>query len=66
MGLFFWLAGQSVRRRNNVVLRDSVTGRKLTFIVGVLEVVVDVGHKVLHKMTPDVWHQVVLALEFAP
>lgn len=43
-------------RINDVGFRSSVTGSKLTFIVGVLEVVVDVGHKVLHKMTPDIWH----------
>lgn len=40
--------------------------RKLTFIVSVLEVVVDIGHKVFHKIAPDVWLQVVLAPEFAP
>lgn len=61
-----FLVRQSVRMRNNVVLRSSAAGGKLTFIVGVLEVMVDVGHKVLHKMTPDVWHQVVLTLELAP
>lgn len=44
---------------------ESVAGRKLTLVVGVLEVVVNVGHKVLHKMAPDVWHQGVVTLEFA-
>lgn len=61
----FFLASQS-EGELNVVVRSSAAGRKLTFIVGVLEVVVNVGHKVLHKMPPDVWHQVVLTLEFAP
>lgn len=60
-----FLASQS-EGELNVVVRSSAAGRKLTFIVGVLEVVVNVGHKVLHEMPPDVWHQVVLALELAP
>lgn len=65
MGWFFLFARQSAGEITWWLVRNSVAGRKLTFIVGVLEVVVDVGHEILHKMTPDVWHQVVLTLEFA-
>lgn len=39
-----------------------VADKKCTFIVGVLEVVVNVGHKALHKMPSDIRHQVVFTL----
>lgn len=44
----------------------SAADRKLTFVVSVLEVVVNIGHKVFHEKAPDVWHQVILAPELAP
>lgn len=44
--------------------KSSAADGKLTLVVGVLEVVVNSGHKFLHKISPDVWHQVFFTLQF--